>query len=321
MAFRFPSSRLARSVFALLVTASAAGWTSSASASVLLIALPNGEADLQNTSDEAWPGTSPAPMGDADPEQSGNRPTVSLAPELSMAEPVVAEQEEVEAGAVQPWAVSFGAEPSTTGSLLSSISAALTQCDGLLDLVQQEHKAYSDSIAWSFQNRALHMLTFPMVASTGNAWGAMFARWGQHGSELRQALCDQGVLYRIFQASREAEQLASIEKVGEVEEARLEPAPTVAASAHLPAAVSPTRLRLFVLTRPLVRGAAEMLNQAGGSLQSAAAELTRISEADPAPANDLSATSQSSPHSEPSAGDETTALPYDPAAESIFGNE
>ncbi|MCE9552806.1 MAG: hypothetical protein K8T91_05445 [Planctomycetes bacterium] len=326
MALWFPSSRLARTAFAFLATASVAGWSSSAPASVLLISLPNGETDIQNASNEVWP-WAPESTGDAEAENQGNRPTVGLAPELSMAEAAVAEedyadQEGYEAVTVQPWAASLGAEPSTTGSLLSSISAALTQCDGLQELVHQNQDAPNDSIAWSFQNRALGLLSFPIGATARNAWGEAFARWGQHGSELREALCDQGVLYRLFRASIEAEQIALIENHTEPEvaaqETRLEPAPTVAASAHLPATVTPTRLRLFILTRPLVRSAAEMLNQAGGSLQNAAAQLNRISEADPAPANDPPATSESSLNEIPG-WNETTAIPHDPAAAEFFG--
>lgn len=319
MAYWFPSSRLARSAFALLVTASVAGWSSSARASVLIISLPDGEADIQNASEAVWPWTPPAPTKDADADDSGNRPTVSLAPELSMTEPAAAEQEDVEEGTVQPWAASLGAEPSMTGSLLSAISTALTKCDGLQDQVGQTEHAQDDSIAWSFQNKALRLLTFPIGATARNAWGEAFARWGQHGSELREALCDQGVLYRLFRASMKAEQIGLIEKHAGAEETRLEPATTVAASAHLPAAVAPTRLRLSILTRPLVRSAAEMLNQAGGSLQNAAEQLTKFSEADSAPANDVPSTSPSSSLNEIPRGNETSALPHDPAAEVIFG--
>lgn len=350
MSYWFPSSRLARSAFAFLVTTTLTGWSSSAPGSVLLISLPAGEADIQADGEksvpEVWPWTTPAPQGDAAAEQDGNRPTVKLAPDLSMAEQVeldeIADEVAFDEGAYFPWAASLGAEPSTTGSLLSAISATLTQCDGLQDQVSQirdvNSDASGDAIDWSFQNRALRLLTFPVSATARNAWGETFARWGQHGSELRETLCDQGVLYRLFRASIEAEQLALIENHEGTEEAaeetRLEPAPTVAASAHLPTAAGPARLRLFILTRPLVRGAAEMLNQAGGSLQNAAEELTRIRDTESVPANDVPAIEEAESSSEAQSSEsqstslngigipdwnDTTALPNDPAAAEFFG--
>ncbi len=70
MSYWFPSSRLARSAFAFLVTTTLTGWSSTAPGSVLLISLPAGEDVIQAEGEksvpevsvpEVWPWTTPAP--------------------------------------------------------------------------------------------------------------------------------------------------------------------------------------------------------------------------------------------------------------------
>ena len=78
---------------------------------------------------------------------------------------------------------------------------------------------------------------------------------------------------------------------------------------------SQARVPLKVLTRPLIRGAADMLNSAGGSLQSLAANLSQLSDASPSE-EERQATRPAAPQPQ---FDETTAIPLDPAAQHFFG--
>ena len=78
---------------------------------------------------------------------------------------------------------------------------------------------------------------------------------------------------------------------------------------------SQARVPLKVLTRPLIRGAADMLNSAGGSLQSLAANLSQLSDATPSE-EERQATRQAAPQPQ---FDKTTAIPLNPAAQHFFG--
>lgn len=274
----FPSTWLAHSTIAVLVSAAVASCSGMAQGSVLLITLPNISGEDQPTSLPAiWPWIQP----DFEDTDDAPRPAVGLAPQVSHADAAgrgnLAPHSATQVGRPwNGWAALAAAEPGSSGSVLSAIGAALTQLD--LDVAKPElpaqRPAVHESLAAFFSENIVRGLMHP--AGGWDNVTASVSRWRAQGSELWAEGINRDLWHRLLRASFEAHHLAhakdtSREPAAAVEATPLDAAPPVAASAQLP--VAATGVRLTMLTRPWIRQLAGALNQAGSSLQSLAARL------------------------------------------------
>jgi len=334
----FPSTWLAQSTFALLVSATLASCGGAAHGSILLISLPDGtlEKHLQGTlSEENWPWGAPAA---AEETEDAPRPAVNLAPELSAVEADT--EAESEHGLLpspaavgqgwNAWAAMATAEPGTAGSLLSAVSTALTQVEVTEREAPRPMPSAGDSLGAFFRENIVRGFMNPAGVIGWEQVGASVARLRAQGSELHAAFADSDRWHRFLRASLEAEQVALAEgrrveefpqvespavEAAELEAAELEAAPPVAASAHLPT----SHVRFSALARPLILKLAGALNEAGDSLESLAKQLDKKDAPPSAPPQSaaekqLRATGKSIIKQK----SEAAVPPQDPEAEDFF---
>lgn len=328
-----PSTWLAHSTFALLVSAALASCGSAARGSILLISLPDGtiEKHLQGDSSiENWPWGAPA-----SPEETEDAPSpaVSLAPELSAVD--AGEETGSENGLLpssatmgegwNAWVAMATAEPGTAGSLLSAVGAALTQVHATEREIPRPDPSARDSLGSFFNENIIRGFMNPAGVIGWDRVSASVARLRAQGSELHTAIVDPDRWDRFLRASLEAEQVALAEgREGEelsqveapaAEAAPLEAAPPVAAAVHLPT----SHVRFSALARPLILKLAGALNEAGDSLESLAKQLDKKDAPQSAPTQStadkqLQATGQSIIKPKSNA----TVPPQDPQAEEFF---